>query len=396
MATTLHTDLETLNVDLKKELFKMQAAYTPAFARFAVYEKSNMDTKHVWTYALYSKLQDQLAEALDDSETGVDVDGSTSSNKIAYVANHTAIRVDLEWMLVTGVSGTTLTVTRGWAGSTAAAHSDNAPVYVIPISALGTSLIGRNDGEFGTREYNVLQNAQKEFPLANPVKKMTSFTTTKEYELAHQKSIWDNELRLAAEDGFFWGTRYNTGTAAPTTASLTMTAAAGQNMAGGIVYFNGQHGGRSTTYSNHSIDNIRAGIQYLAKRNAFSASVKNEYGDGEALVFVSPESFDLYQNTVQAFENYNDGKNTEFGSNVLSFRASGYRATLLRSDRITPGRQVMIPNRKDAFKIIIKRWGEDQDENPSGDQKATPVCYSWTYHIGSGLLTEVASGLPTS
>ena len=66
-----------------------------------------------------------LAEALDTSETGVDVD---SVARLHDTNTDFIIRVDNELMLVTGVSSNTLTVTRGYRGTTAANHADNAPV----------------------------------------------------------------------------------------------------------------------------------------------------------------------------------------------------------------------------------------------------------------------------
>ena len=64
-----------------------------------------------------------LAEALDDSETGVDVDDGTEFTAGDY------IKVGTEIMLITSISTNTLTVVRGSLSSTAAAHNDNTQVY---------------------------------------------------------------------------------------------------------------------------------------------------------------------------------------------------------------------------------------------------------------------------
>lgn len=71
---------------------------------------------------------DQLAEALDDSETGVDVD-----NGSRFQAGH-LVKVDDEIMLVASISTNTLTVTRAFSGTTAAAHADNAVIRIIGIA----------------------------------------------------------------------------------------------------------------------------------------------------------------------------------------------------------------------------------------------------------------------
>src|SRR3990167_10791834 len=66
-----------------------------------------------------------LAEALDTSETGVDVDDGTKFN----VGD--GIQVDSEIMLVTAINTNTLTVTRAIQGTTAATHDDAEIVYKI-------------------------------------------------------------------------------------------------------------------------------------------------------------------------------------------------------------------------------------------------------------------------
>lgn len=83
------------------------------------------ELKSSWGWSLPAPTKDQLAEALDDSETGVDVDHGK------YFQVGDVLRVDEEHMLVTGISSNTLTVTRGFRGTVAATHLDNAPVYII-------------------------------------------------------------------------------------------------------------------------------------------------------------------------------------------------------------------------------------------------------------------------
>ena len=84
-------------------------------------------------WASINHADSQLNEALDTSETGVDVDDGS-----VFSVND-VIRVDAEHMTISGISSNTLTVTRAQQGTTAATHSDNAPVYnhsVTPNSAV--------------------------------------------------------------------------------------------------------------------------------------------------------------------------------------------------------------------------------------------------------------------
>lgn len=75
-----------------------------------------------WSYELESTGV-SCGEELDDSETGIDVTGGT-----AIDAGETII-VDAEQMYVSVAASTLLTVTRGINGTTAAAHSNAAPIH---------------------------------------------------------------------------------------------------------------------------------------------------------------------------------------------------------------------------------------------------------------------------
>ena len=72
------------------------------------------------------------AEAIDATETAIDVDDGTdfSINQV--------IAIDDEFMLITGISSNTLTVVRGYQDTTAATHSDNSNIFILS-----------NNGKFG-------------------------------------------------------------------------------------------------------------------------------------------------------------------------------------------------------------------------------------------------------
>ena len=72
------------------------------------------------------RLKAELGEDLDVSETGVDL---ASSAQASWFAVGDVITVDSEKMLVSGVSGATLTVTRGYNGTTAATHVTGTAVF---------------------------------------------------------------------------------------------------------------------------------------------------------------------------------------------------------------------------------------------------------------------------
>ena len=82
------------------------------------------DVTHSWPQTDLRTYTGQLNEALDNSETAVDVDDGT-----LYAAND-RIRVDDEWMEVTSISTNTLTLVRGYAASDAVTHLDNAKIWI--------------------------------------------------------------------------------------------------------------------------------------------------------------------------------------------------------------------------------------------------------------------------
>ena len=90
-----------------------------------------------WGAGLFSgitttAIQTQLNEALDNSETAIDVDDETGMNTAADV-----ILVDEELMLVAATADDdTMTVTRGHSGTTAVAHDDNTLVRLVKGNAL--------------------------------------------------------------------------------------------------------------------------------------------------------------------------------------------------------------------------------------------------------------------
>jgi hypothetical protein len=72
------------------------------------------------------RLKAELGEDLDASETDVDL---ASSTQAGWFTAGDVITVDSEKMLVSAVSGATLTVTRGYSGTTAATHAAETAVY---------------------------------------------------------------------------------------------------------------------------------------------------------------------------------------------------------------------------------------------------------------------------
>lgn len=83
-----------------------------------------------WLEDGMSPTADQLNGAIDATQTSIIVD-----NGVYFHMGH-ILECESEWMVVESVSGNTLTVTRGQAGTTAATHADNTAITVRGIAQL--------------------------------------------------------------------------------------------------------------------------------------------------------------------------------------------------------------------------------------------------------------------
>lgn len=398
MAVLTQDRLSTLQAEFRKAITDIGFSGTPAFDRFKKMAPK-IGTKLIWARRILTKMKDQLNGAVTAGATTWTIDGNTSSNKIKYWGGNMAALCETEWALITAnPTATTITVERGAFGSTAATHADNTPIYIVPINPIGSPNLGKDDSQLASREYNFIQNYQKELPVANPLAdgSMPNFVGENEASPEHQKKLWDYEARLQAERIFFEGNRYNQGGAAQTGASVTLTADGGNNMTGGIRYFNSQHSGRSTTYTIASRENLQSGVRYLYGIGAFAGIQKSKYGDANAVAYMNPITWDDYQQLQWVKEQVTNQKQTEFGGTTSIIMVSGTRVALEASDGVQPGNQFLVPAREDMYSILLKRWGEEQPKNHSGDQTVYTCTYTWMNEIRDGLTTEVASGFPTS
>jgi hypothetical protein len=158
-----------------------------SFGGSSTYQRSVTITG-LWGYANDETTVGTVVEVLDAAETGIDVDGATSSavgvgsilrvdteriqvtsrtqldtgqnlattmtaqaNSVTVgvqdgtqISVDEVITIDSESMLVTNITGNNLTVMRGWDGTVLAAHSINADIYaprtlVVKRGALGTT-----------------------------------------------------------------------------------------------------------------------------------------------------------------------------------------------------------------------------------------------------------------
>lgn len=130
-------------------------------SRFRIVNWPN--TKVEWLEDTMSPRTGTLNEALDDSETGVDV----QTGEGAYLKKGDVILVESELMWVSSVSTDTATVTRGFAGSTAASHADDTAWEVVTMAAVeGSQYVGGHTTVVSA-PYNYVQQIKEAFSVSN-------------------------------------------------------------------------------------------------------------------------------------------------------------------------------------------------------------------------------------
>lgn len=113
--------------------------------------------KHEWVNTRLVGFKDNLNGAVTNVATTLTVYGAYQGSGVKYVVG-TILRIDDEYLQVTAVaSQTSLTVARGFAGTTAAAHNNGAPVEIVAKPKAEGYTGSEDDSEVGSRDYNLTQ-----------------------------------------------------------------------------------------------------------------------------------------------------------------------------------------------------------------------------------------------
>ncbi len=161
MRTSL-TDTVTLKRTIADYVSMIDPMEIPTINLFGLTNESKFrfvntpGTTYEWIEDALSPTSDQLAEALDTTETGVDVDNG------GYFHMGDVIQVDDEYMWVSAISGDTLTVTRGFGSTTAATHADNTVVYIRSNARLEGAESSESHSTVPTAPYNYAQIMHEE------------------------------------------------------------------------------------------------------------------------------------------------------------------------------------------------------------------------------------------
>lgn len=157
------------------------------------------NTKFEWIEDEMPARSGTINEALDSSETGVDV--QTGEGDLLKTGD--IIKVDDELMYVVSVATDTATVTRGYGGTTAASHNDDTPWQRVTIARLEGAQATTGYTTTVTAPYNYTQILSEAIEITRTQKKMPTYgySDTMAYHLS----------KLIGGDQMI-GSRYKAGT----------------------------------------------------------------------------------------------------------------------------------------------------------------------------------------
>lgn len=179
------------------------------------------NTKVEWLEDNLAPRSGTIAEDLDNSETGVDL----TTGQGDYLKKGDVLIIDSELMLVASVSTDTATVTRGFAGSTAATHSNGATWKLATHARTENDSYTRGYTTTLSAPYNYVQQLSEAIEVSNDeqVNPKYGITDTLAYHLS--KIIGGGmvggknragKLPILLEQTFFYGKRLiRTGTTVP-------------------------------------------------------------------------------------------------------------------------------------------------------------------------------------
>lgn len=169
------------------------------------------EVKAEWIEDDLASLSTQLAGALDDAVTTVNVDDGT----LIDTDVDTVVRVDQEYMLVTAVGTNALTVTRGYASTTAAAHADNSIVHIVSQLEYEGANGKKARSNVRTRPSNYLQTFSRTIEISGvqeAIKKLGGITSEVDYQIMQSM----RQLALELEKTMIMGVKAQVGNGATT------------------------------------------------------------------------------------------------------------------------------------------------------------------------------------
>lgn len=144
-----------------------------------------------------------IASGLDSDSTTTTA--SCSSGDTAYLHVGNVLKIDSEYVWVSGISSNTLTIARAQGGTTGATHADASTAYIV-----GTATKENADpGQMNTMVLSFPYNYPQQFEGYIQVSQMQENTSVYGYgsDMAYQKTMKLKELAIELEKAIFWGQR---------------------------------------------------------------------------------------------------------------------------------------------------------------------------------------------
>ena len=163
------------------------------------------NTEFSWLEDEFKTPRTTAAEALDATETGVDV----AAGEGERFAAGDAIRIDDEVMTVSSVSNDTLTVVRGAAGTTGATHANGAEVIGIG-TLLAEGSIGDEQFTGRSKYTNYTQIWTSKIQITRTAQRIPKYGIANELARQTRKIMLSEGVNM--EQALLYGVKYQSGT----------------------------------------------------------------------------------------------------------------------------------------------------------------------------------------
>ena len=157
-----------------------------------------------WLHDEFLVPRTTTAEALDNSETGVDV----ATDQGERFAAGDMIRIDDEFMTISSISDDTLTVVRGAAGSSAVTHDSGAAVIGVG-TMLSEGSIGDEQFTGRTKLSNYTQIWTSKIQITRTAQRIPKYGISNELARQTMKVMLAEGVNL--EQAFLYGVKYQSG-----------------------------------------------------------------------------------------------------------------------------------------------------------------------------------------
>lgn len=347
---------------------------------------------------------DELTAQALSTATSISVVGSSANNFLKYVPNVTYIQFgDGDKRLVTGINaaGTTLTVLPDFAGSTSATQASGAVFKVGYTNQTGVNLLGRDDTQYSSTDYQYASNFQLEVPLdyLNAQGRYPRFLDRNEASFESQEELLEYAVIKQIEWEFWNGIRYTQGDTAASVGLLgTNAPKGGLNFTGGFFQFVDLHGGLTDNLNGAPITEarLRAQVRRLRLRNAFDdmKSMKESHS-AQGYLVTSFEQGTMINQIVDNLRLRTEGVVKEHGTDIEILNIEGVRIGISRSIGMPSNRYALYGNRS-RFRIDKQRFMEANKETYSGDRIVRPYENTWMNVFGNcfACLKAINCGLP--